>query len=504
MARNVVPNTGVETIGTPDKRWSAIYADKLYLADQDKLSSVSDGVADATPVLQDLLNLGGKVRVPAGTYRLTDTLIVPVYKTELQGERGTVFVADSSMNNKPVLQFVNDEAHTSYLKRRYTTGVHGGFVIDGSQSTDCIAMQIGDGNYSINCLTFHDIILEGAKTSLKLEAHNYKNVFSNIVSNSHSNTVYSLVSTATDSGEANTFIGCAFWAGAMLLNAPATYVGCTIHLSSGKIKASTTANCLFTGCHFEVLNYTTPNTEAFITAKNAFINIDNSEFIWTTKNYTMGYPLFEAITDASARSGSIQITDCSMEGWWDGLTKNDTNRSISVCKGNVIIRGCPHALFNDNSGFLNRVKSVYDYSNLTINRFADESKWVSASSDTAVGFSIENNVIEIASGNLNRYIKFALPSNARSVVIHCHYSSTNTCTFNLANANNGWQGLGFFDENDNFVKAMDIGDTFYTQTQTGFLGGTVIIPPTAKYLGLGFSTTGANTITVDTFGVEFI
>lgn len=505
MARNVVPNTGVETIGTPDKRWSAIYADKLYLADRDSLSSVSDGIADATPVLQSMLDIGGKVQVPAGTYRLTDTLTIPVYKTELQGERGTVFVADSSMNNKPILQFVNDEAHGSYLYRRYTTSVHGGFSVIGSQSTNCIAMQIGEGSYPIDCVTFHDIVLEGAETSLKLEAHTYKNTFLNIIFNSHANTKHGLVTTVTDSGEATVFVGCAFWAGDMLIAAPASFLGCTIHLFSGKIKTSATAaNLFFAGCHFELLNYNTPNTEAFILASNGLISIDDSEFILTTIGYTMGYPLFEAVTSSTSRSGAILINNCSMEGWWGGLANNDTNQSITISKGYVVIRNSPYAYFNDNACLFGRAKSLYDYSDLTLSRFSDTNKWVADTDDTAQGFSVSDNKISVSSGNLRRYIKFALPSDARSVIIHCHYSATKECTFNMNSANSRWQGIGFFDENGNFVKPLDVGNSYYQSVSSGLIDRTFLIPPNARYVGVGFYSTGENEIDVSLFGVEYM
>lgn len=77
MARNVVPNTGVETIGTPDKRWSAIYADHVYTDDYvnvKQFGAKGDGVTDDTEAIQAAINTGKVVLLPPEKFYINGTL----------------------------------------------------------------------------------------------------------------------------------------------------------------------------------------------------------------------------------------------------------------------------------------------------------------------------------------------------------------------------------------------------------------------------------------------
>lgn len=78
MARNVVPNTGVETIGTPDKRWSAIYADHVYTDDYvnvKQFGAKGDGVTDDTEAIQAAINAKKNLVFPSGVYCISKPVI---------------------------------------------------------------------------------------------------------------------------------------------------------------------------------------------------------------------------------------------------------------------------------------------------------------------------------------------------------------------------------------------------------------------------------------------
>lgn len=78
MARNVVPNTGVETIGTPDKRWSAIYADHVYTDDYvnvKQFGAKGDGVTDDTEAIQAAVSSHpSTLYFPDGDYLISSTI----------------------------------------------------------------------------------------------------------------------------------------------------------------------------------------------------------------------------------------------------------------------------------------------------------------------------------------------------------------------------------------------------------------------------------------------
>lgn len=104
MARNVVPNTGVETIGTPDKRWSAIYADHVYTDDYvnvKQFGAKGDGVTDDTAAIQKAFDRNGAVIMfePNKTYKISETLNIED-KTGIYiiGNNATIFLsADNSV-----------------------------------------------------------------------------------------------------------------------------------------------------------------------------------------------------------------------------------------------------------------------------------------------------------------------------------------------------------------------------------------------------------------------
>lgn len=142
MARNVVPNTGVETIGTPDKRWSAIYADHVYTDDYvnvKQFGAKGDGVTDDTAAIQAAINnnKGKSIFFPFGTYIISSTITTSSSedeKTTLLLGRSTLRASNSFSSETGRYMISLGETGDTYVyatSKNNNTGIFGG-TIDGN------------------------------------------------------------------------------------------------------------------------------------------------------------------------------------------------------------------------------------------------------------------------------------------------------------------------------------------------------------------------------------
>lgn len=472
-----------------------------------KIGAKGDGKIDDTEALQKAINFcknNNNVSVlllPEGNYKTTDTLNIYLDKFTLKGNGNANIIPYMDSSTALVFTMVKDVIYADrYLHNRKNSG----FSVLGQHTTNTTLISVGDGEKSVNCAEWENIVLEGATTLLHCKAHTYKNNFTNVIFNSSINVENSLIYDSVDTGEATNFIGCSFWTGKILCNTECFFMGCTIHLKPEKINCNG-GHMSFSNCHFEVLNAQSLNNNEtpFIMANDGQIFIDNCTMgVSDSIGYTIKVPLFKAVSNSTARVGKIVISSSNLIGFLYNLKGNKI-----LCDGNVIIRGTPTILKFDLGYLPSKVEKIYSYTDLDI--YKNIKTWEQEKEDSATEFTwdSETGVITTTGGLLNRYITIPIPNNVGAVNFICSFESNSELVVQGGNDMNYTRGIGFTDALGKVIP-QQIGDGFYTKftpNSNTFRGIALPIPPNALYLRIGIATvaSGATNIKVKEFGYEF-
>lgn len=472
----------------------------------------SDGETDDTGALQKAINFCKKndnvsiLLLPEGNYKTTDTLNIYLDKFTLKGNGNANIIP--YMDSSTALVFTIDETF-SYLGRYKHNRKSGGFSILGQHTTTTTLIAIGDGEKSVNCCEFENIVLADAETLLHCKAHTYKNNFYNIIFNKVQANGNMIIYDSEDTGEANNFIGCGLWTGKIVCNTECFFIGCTIHLVPDKIHC-TLGHMSFVNCHFEVLNAQNVNNNEtpFITVEDGQIFIDNCTMgISDPEGYTLNEPLFKAVSNSTARVGKIVINNSNLIGFLYNLKGEKV-----VCDGNVIIRGTPTILKFDLGYLPNKIEKIYSYTNLDSYKKIKAEMWEKEEEDTCENFTWDSEtgtITTTGAGYFNRHITVPIPNNAGGVNFICQFESDNVLILQAGYNMDYIRGIGFTDALGNVIQPL-VGDDFYieiTPNSSTFRGIALPIPPNAAYLKLGIlaKPTEENTINIKIkeFGYEF-
>ena len=381
MARNVVPNTGVETIGTPDKRWSAIYADHVYTDDYvnvKQFGAKGDGVTDDTAAIQAAVNYGvSPAFLPVGTYIVSDTIYVNLMNGGLIGISGrSAIVASADFpSDKPILHFYIPNATGEWAHREKHAVEVKNFSIQGNFDNTTGSDGIAFGNitneteqngWGCTNAIFSNISISQTNKALILGNHVYIVLFQRIyIENKVRYCLYN-PRTVSDSGENVTFVNCTFYRG--VINAyrcSLNMYGCTVHLenqiehsSYGKIgHLFTDGSYDFTDCHFEILNSASVTLRYCLYSVGAQINIQGGEFLCSRATYTDA--IFATTGWYYFTPAVININNSAMQYFLYKLTPNSAEDTIA--KGNVIIRAKGY-MYNKNYTY-NVSSKIYDTTN---------------------------------------------------------------------------------------------------------------------------------------------
>lgn len=462
-----------------------------------------DKATDDTEALQKAINFcknNNNVSVlllQEGNYKITDTLNIYLDKFILKGNGNANIIPYMDSSTALVFTTVDSIPYTGRYKHNRKSG---GFSILGSNTTNTTLMAVGDGEKSVNCCEWENIVLESATTLLHCKAHSYKNNFYNIIFNSSAGVGNALIYDDLDTSEASNFIGCSFWAGKLQTEAECNFYGCTIHLKSNKIQNSDVIN--FTNCHFEILNHGSGAIDKAITS-TGIMHIDACSFVCSDESADFTNSFFIAESTNNSPAG-IYLNKCSLKYFLGRLNSSDNS---SLTKGEVYINNTPMKYVFDG---LSLKYNVYD--NTDTSFYLDKNSYI-YNNLTADDVTIEKNDttnITITGYRQNFSIakRYLIPSNARSINFIRDFTAQNNVTYLFGGDTvpNVFQGIMFYDYFMNKLAMPNVAQVSASgkEVTSNFW---LPIPKNAVYVDVGFYVNGAangNIYNINKYGVEFL
>lgn len=472
--------------------------------------AVGDGVADDTEALETMLEAGGNVYLPEGTYVTSRPLYINANTTTFNGtsSRSVIKASDNFPEGEAVVTFYSPKG--DYYSRNRRENTHGNFAVIGNNKT-CDGVRFGgavgseyEGN--VECSIFHNIFVDQCNAAYVWGAHAYRNTL--IQCDSHSNN-YCLKTTddITDVGEVFTCINCGFWSGALcLVNCGEIMLhSCTIHTKTsqevdGEEKGHYFKDTFvsFQNCHFEAILQSTEEKEKIYApqfwAKNSLVYLSECTGVISSDSYmNLGSYMFKDESDNSRPHG-IYVNG-GLWKYYFGRIRPKT----ALCSGSCELKNIsmkyrydgisiPYSIYEETQVF--RLKNAIVTYDTAIGFKRGDTKAsliVEQPTETDDAYTIKFNDDESSAVGIYRKVDV---SNYKTCIINGTLQHTNNTTDKstlTANASS-LSIIIFVDKDGYFVNWNEPHNVdLFTDGNTLTVNGRFIaIPPRAQYALIGF------------------
>jgi hypothetical protein len=472
--------------------------------------AIGDGVADDTESLEAMLETGGNIFLPEGTYVTSRPLYVNANTTTISGtsSRSVIKASSNFPEGEAVVTFYSPKG--DYYTRSRRENTHGNFAVIGNNKT-CNGVRFGGAVGSeyegaVESSIFRNIFVDKCDAAYVWGAHAYRNTL--IQCDSHSNN-YSLKTAddITDVGEVFTCINCGFWSGALyLVNCGEIMMhSCTIHTKASQMVEGVEMGhyfkdtfVSFQNCHFEaILQSAEEKAKVYAPqfwAKNSLVYLSECTGVISSDTYmSLASYMFKDESDNS-RSHGIYITGGQWKYYFGRIRPQKSLCSGSCDLKNISLKykydgiTIPYCIYEDTNVF--RLKNAIVTYDTAIGFKRGDTKAsliVEQPSDSDDAYTISFNDDESAAVGIYRKVDV---TNYKTCIINGTLQHTNNTTdkSTLAANASSLSIIIFVDKDGYFVSWNEPHNVdFFTDGNTITSNGRFIaIPPRAQYALIGF------------------